>query len=46
MVKDAVKRLNSAQVGVTGLVLTQADVARMKSYKYGGYYGTYYRNEN
>lgn len=46
MVKDAVKRLNSAQVPVTGVVLTQADVARMKSYKYGGYYGAYYRNED
>ena len=42
--KDAVKRLRSASVEVTGLVFSQADVSKIKSYRYGGYYGGYYQN--
>lgn len=42
--KDAVKRLHSASVEVTGLVFSQADVSKIKSYRYGGYYGGYYQN--
>ena len=40
---DAIKRLQSANVGVTGLVFSQANVSKLRSYHYGGYYGGYYQ---
>jgi len=39
MVRDAVKRLSASNVGVEGLILTQADVKKENPYRYGGYYG-------
>lgn len=39
MARDAIKRLNSSKVDVTGLILTQANIEKSGSYKYGGYYG-------
>ncbi|MGH1542070.1 MAG: GumC family protein [Arenicella sp.] len=41
--EDAVKRLHSAHVELTGLVLSQANIERIKSYRYGGYYSAYYQ---
>lgn len=42
--QDAIKRLRSANVEVTGLVFAQANVSKIKSYRYGGYYGGYYQS--
>lgn len=42
--QDAMKRLHSANVEVTGLVFSQANVSKIKAYRYGGYYGGYYQN--
>lgn len=39
MARDAIKRLNASQVGVEGLILTQANVKKGSPYQYGGYYG-------
>ncbi len=39
MARDAIKRLNASQVGVAGLVLTQANIKKDNPYAYGGYYG-------
>ena len=41
--QDSMKRLHSANVEVTGLVFSQANVSKIKSYRYGGYYGGYYQ---
>lgn len=45
LVEDALKRLRSAHLQPVGLVLTQVDVERLKSYRYGGYYSTYYQTD-
>lgn len=39
MARDAVKRLNSSNVAVDGLILTQANIKKGNPYQYGGYYG-------
>ena len=44
--QDAMKRLHSANVSVTGLVFSQASISKIKSYRYGGYYGGYYQTSD
>jgi len=39
MVRDSIKRLNASNVGVSGMILTQADIKKENPYRYGGYYG-------
>ena len=39
MVRDAIKRLNSSNVAVDGLILAQANIKKGNPYQYGGYYG-------
>ncbi len=39
MARDAIKRLRSSKVDVTGLILTQANIKKDNPYAYGGYYG-------
>jgi capsular exopolysaccharide synthesis family protein len=39
MVRDAIKRLNSSNVAVDGLILSQANIKKGNPYQYGGYYG-------
>lgn len=40
-VRDGLRQLSSVGVRITGLVLSQIDARRMKSYGYGGRYGAY-----
>lgn len=48
MAREAIKRLSAVNVPVAGLILSQADISKMQTYKYGGYgygygyYGGYY----
>ena len=39
MVRDAIKRLNSSNVAVDGLILSQTNIKKRNPYHYGGYYG-------
>ena len=39
MARDALKRLHSSKVKVSGLILTQASIKKDNPYAYGGYYG-------